>query len=147
MRSSRSNALDYLDGLAVHWYWDEIFGPNLLDEAHAEMPNKLIWGRGESYMRAYMQDLQHNINGWLDWNLVLDEQGGPNYVHNYVDSPVIVNTTSRRILLHSNSTETQVAAAEVVSENLPVDVALSDAQRGEFKLRLPARSWHTAIYR
>lgn len=115
MRTARTNSVDYLDGLAVHWYWDEIFGPQLIDEAHAEMPNKLMlntescigdkpwqthgpelgsWGRGENYMRAYMQDLQHNINGWLDWNLVLDERGGPNYVHNYVDSAVIVNATS-----------------------------------------------------
>lgn len=115
MRTARTNSVDYLDGLAVHWYWDEIFGPQLIDEAHAEMPNKLMlntescigdkpwqthgpelgsWGRGENYMRAYMQDLQHSMNGWLDWNLVLDERGGPNYVHNYVDSAVIVNTTS-----------------------------------------------------
>lgn len=29
--------------------------------------------------------------GWIDWNLALDEQGGPNWVQNYVDSPIIVN--------------------------------------------------------
>ncbi|XP_030370702.1 lysosomal acid glucosylceramidase [Scaptodrosophila lebanonensis] len=116
MRRSRRNSVDYLDGLAVHWYWDDIFGPELIDEIHNEMPNKLLlntesclgdkpwqthgpelgsWERGEHYMRAYLQDLQHNFNGWLDWNLVLDEQGGPNYSHNYVDSPIIVNTTNR----------------------------------------------------
>ncbi|XP_062124078.1 LOW QUALITY PROTEIN: lysosomal acid glucosylceramidase [Drosophila sulfurigaster albostrigata] len=206
MRASRSNALDYLDGLAVHWYWDEIFGPQLIDEAHAEMPNKLMlntescigdkpwqthgpelgsWGRGESYMRAYMQDLQHNINGWLDWNLVLDEKGGPNYIHNYVDSPVIVNTTNRaefykqpiyyaighfskfvpaqsvRIETQTNETDAfpqlnvvgfqrpdnSIALILYNGENLPVDVALDDSQRGKFKLRLPARSWHTVIYK
>ncbi|XP_022209409.2 lysosomal acid glucosylceramidase [Drosophila obscura] len=116
MRSSRSNSLSYLDGLAVHWYWDELVGPQLIDHAHRELPNKLLlntescigdkpwqthgpelgsWQRGENYMRAYIQDFQHNFNGWLDWNLVLDEKGGPNYVSNFVDAPIIVNATSR----------------------------------------------------
>ncbi|XP_017959153.1 lysosomal acid glucosylceramidase isoform X2 [Drosophila navojoa] len=206
MRASRSNALDYLDGLAVHWYWDEIFGPQLIDRAHADMPDKLLlntescigdkpwqthgpelgsWGRGESYMRAYIQDLLHNFNGWLDWNLVLDERGGPNYVHNYVDAPVIVNTTSRtefykqpiyyaighfskflpeesvRIEASTNETESfpqlsvvgfqrpdgSVALILYNGENLPVNVALNDSQRGALSLRLPARSWHTVVYK
>ncbi|XP_001994836.2 lysosomal acid glucosylceramidase [Drosophila grimshawi] len=206
MRSSRTKALDYLDGLAVHWYWDEVFGPQLIDEAHKEMPDKLIlntescigdkpwqthgpelgsWGRGESYMRAYIQDLLHSFNGWLDWNLVLDEQGGPNYVQNHVDSPVIVNTTSRtefykqpiyyaighfskfvpeqsmRIEARTNETESfsqlsavgfqrpdgSVALILYNGENVPVNVALNDSQRGALILRLPARSWHTVIYK
>ncbi|EDW15439.1 uncharacterized protein Dmoj_GI22783 [Drosophila mojavensis] len=206
MRTSRSTALDYLDGLAVHWYWDEIFGPHCIDRAHAEMPDKLLlntescigdkpwqthgpelgsWGRGESYMRAYIQDLLHHFNGWLDWNLVLDERGGPNYVHNYVDAPVIVNTTSRtefykqpiyyaighfskflpeesvRIEAITNETESfpqlsvvgfqrpdgSVALIVYNGENLPVNVALNDSQRGAFSLRLPARSWHTVVYK
>lgn len=27
----------------------------------------------------------------MDWNLVLDETGGPNWINNFVDSPIIVN--------------------------------------------------------
>lgn len=29
----------------------------------------------------------------MDWNLVLDEGGGPNWAENYVDAPIIVNNT------------------------------------------------------
>lgn len=29
--------------------------------------------------------------GWTDWNLALDQTGGPNWVKNFVDSPVIVD--------------------------------------------------------
>lgn len=29
--------------------------------------------------------------GWVDWNLVLNKNGGPNYINNNVDSPIIVN--------------------------------------------------------
>lgn len=28
--------------------------------------------------------------GWIDWNMCLDQQGGPNWAKNFVDSPVIV---------------------------------------------------------
>lgn len=28
--------------------------------------------------------------GWVDWNIALDEQGGPNWANNFVDSPIIV---------------------------------------------------------
>ncbi|XP_037943788.1 lysosomal acid glucosylceramidase-like [Teleopsis dalmanni] len=113
MKTSRPDSLNYLDGFAVHWYWDDIFAPYLIDEVHNAMPEKLLlnteacvgdkpwqthgpelgsWSRAEQYIRDILQDLQHNFNGWIDWNLILDENGGPNYVQNHVDAPIIVNT-------------------------------------------------------
>lgn len=41
-----------------------------------------------------LKDLTHWVSGWVDWNIVLDEKGGPNYINDYADSPVIVNTAS-----------------------------------------------------
>lgn len=35
-----------------------------------------------------------NYSGWIDWNLVLDLEGGPNWVDNNVDSPIVVNATA-----------------------------------------------------
>ena len=116
MNESRKESINYLDGLAMHWYWDEYFGPSLIDDAHELMPDKLIfntescigdkplqthgpelgsWERAEKYAHSYLEDLQHSFNGYIDWNLVLNEQGGPSYVDNFVDSPVIVNVTSK----------------------------------------------------
>ena len=40
------------------------------------------------------QDLNHWVTGWTDWNLALDLEGGPNWVKNFVDSPIIVNASS-----------------------------------------------------
>lgn len=34
------------------------------------------------------------VTGWMDWNLALNTQGGPTWVGNYVDSPIIVNQTA-----------------------------------------------------
>ncbi|XP_026580900.1 glucosylceramidase-like, partial [Pseudonaja textilis] len=36
-------------------------------------------------------NLNHFVTGWIDWNLALDMKGGPNWVDNTVDSPIIVN--------------------------------------------------------
>lgn len=116
MKSSRSDSLDYIDGLAVHWYWDEIFKPVFIDKTLEQLPGKILintescigdkpwqkagpllgsWARGEKYTRAFMQDLQHGFHGWIDWNIILDENGGPNYVDNTVDAPLVANTTSK----------------------------------------------------
>ncbi|XP_048144480.1 lysosomal acid glucosylceramidase-like isoform X2 [Corvus hawaiiensis] len=35
--------------------------------------------------------MNHFVSGWTDWNLALDQEGGPNWVKNFVDSPVIVD--------------------------------------------------------
>lgn len=40
------------------------------------------------------QDLQHWTTGWVDWNLALDPQGGPNWVSDWIDSPIIVNASA-----------------------------------------------------
>ncbi|XP_058130628.1 lysosomal acid glucosylceramidase-like [Anopheles ziemanni] len=116
MDQGHANATSYLDGLAVHWYWDGVAPPALLDQTATSYPGKWIfnteaslgdkplqqhrpilgsWERAESYILYVLQDLQHSVNGWIDWNLVLDERGGPNYAKNYVESAVIANITSK----------------------------------------------------
>ena len=37
-------------------------------------------------------DLNQWTEGYLDWNLVLDETGGPNHVNNLCDAPIIADT-------------------------------------------------------
>ena len=97
-------ARNYVDGTAFHWYAGDHF-PNL-DRLHQAHPDKLLlategcegpgvilddWSRGEHYGRDIMGDLQSYTTGWVDWNMVLDMQGGPNHLHNYCDAPVIVD--------------------------------------------------------
>lgn len=115
MEALRPNVTSFLDGFAVHWYWDKFIPAALLDSANQNYPDKLIlntescigdkpyqthgpilgsWDRAEDYITAYIQDLKHSVNGWIDWNLLLNEEGGPNYVSNHVDSAVVVNKTS-----------------------------------------------------
>lgn len=41
-----------------------------------------------------LQSLNNWVTGWVDWNLALDFHGGPNWVGNFVDAPIIVSNTS-----------------------------------------------------
>lgn len=115
MNVGSANAMDFVSGLAVHWYWDQFLSSYPLDSAHLKYPNKIIlntesavgdkpwetrgptlgsWARGEKYALRIIQDLEHYVGGWIDWNLILDESGGPNYINNTVDAAVIVNSTT-----------------------------------------------------
>ncbi len=49
------------------------------------------------YARDIMDDLNHWVVGWIDWNMVLDELGGPNYVGNTCSAPVMINTETEEI--------------------------------------------------
>jgi glucosylceramidase len=107
--------MDYVDGFAVHWYWNFIVPPAVIDQTHKNFPDKLIfnteaclgdkpwdhhgpilgkWSRAEEYVENILEDLNNHVSGWIDWNLVLDERGGPNYVDNTVEAAVIANVTS-----------------------------------------------------
>ncbi|RXG52436.1 putative glucosylceramidase 4, partial [Armadillidium vulgare] len=103
------NAIEYIDGIAVHWYSDSYMSTDVLDRAHDMADGRFIlyteacidsvinfvelgnWERGEQYITDIIQDSNHWSTGWIDWNLALDLQGGPNWVSNFVDSSIIVN--------------------------------------------------------
>lgn len=56
------------------------------------MPGKGVrlgdWSRGEAYARDIIETLENWAVGWVDWNLCLDEGGGPSWARNWVDAPV-----------------------------------------------------------
>ena len=35
-------------------------------------------------------DINNGCSGYIDWNLILNEQGGPNHKNNYCDSPMLL---------------------------------------------------------
>jgi len=44
------------------------------------------------YARDIIGCLNNWVDGWIDWNMVLNRQGGPNWFENWCVSPVIVDT-------------------------------------------------------
>ncbi|GAB5408328.1 MAG: glycoside hydrolase family 30 protein [Balneolaceae bacterium] len=43
------------------------------------------------YARDMIGTLNNWVDGWVDWNMVLDRQGGPNWANNWCLAPVIVD--------------------------------------------------------
>jgi glucosylceramidase len=41
--------------------------------------------------------LNNRVDGWIDWNMVLDKQGGPNWFKNWCIAPVIVDTATDEV--------------------------------------------------
>ena len=43
------------------------------------------------YARDIIGCMNNHVDGWIDWNMVLDKQGGPNWFENWCVAPVIVD--------------------------------------------------------
>lgn len=97
-----SSIRDLADGTAFHWYSGAQF--ENLAKSHEIAPDKFLlateacncpgvlideWGRGEHYGSDIIGDLNNWATGWVDWNMVLDPQGGPNHLNGFCDSPII----------------------------------------------------------
>jgi glucosylceramidase len=119
---SDREAAKYLWGIAFHWYesWagDEPMFDNVR-RVHESFPDKSLlfteathgpfdmakvrdWNWGEEYALAIIHDFNNGTVGWTDWNILLDETGGPNHVQNFCFAPVIADTRSGE-LIYMNS--------------------------------------------
>lgn len=50
------------------------------------------WSLGEHYGHSIINDFNAGTVAWLDWNILLDETGGPNHVGNFCFAPIIADT-------------------------------------------------------
>ncbi len=49
------------------------------------------------YARNIIVSLDHWVTGWIDWNVVLDKQGGPNHVGNFCGAPIMIDTDTQQV--------------------------------------------------
>ncbi|MES3025440.1 MAG: glycoside hydrolase family 30 protein [Pseudomonadota bacterium] len=112
------DASRYAWGMGFHWYetWtggDPMYGnlaavrtdyPDkhlLLTEATVEKfsPERLQhWPNAERYGAAMINDFNAGAEGWTDWNILLDEKGGPNHVGNFCFAPLHGDTRSGQLV-------------------------------------------------
>ncbi|WP_309397938.1 glycoside hydrolase family 30 protein [Cerasicoccus maritimus] len=107
---SDPEASRYIWGTGFHWYMQDKFDNIRLH--HDTWPDKhLIFTEGcqeygthfrsydpaERYARSIIADLNNWTEGWFDWNLLLDETGGPNHVSNFCSAPIIIDTRTKEI--------------------------------------------------
>lgn len=49
------------------------------------------------YARNIIVSLDHWVTGWIDWNIVLDAEGGPNHVGNFCGAPIMIDTKTKYV--------------------------------------------------
>jgi len=100
----------YIWGTGFHWYSGDHFESlRMTNERYPE--KKLLmtegcteggvklgsWDAGEKYGHNIVGDLNNWAVAWTDWNMVLDEMGGPNHVQNFCGAPIIADTKENSV--------------------------------------------------
>lgn len=105
------DAAQYVWGIGFHWYETWTGGkpmysnvaevakayPNvnlLLTEATVEKFDATryhYWPNAERYGDSIINDFNSGAVAWTDWNILLDNQGGPNHVGNFCFAPIHEN--------------------------------------------------------
>jgi glucosylceramidase len=115
-------AAKYVWGIGFHWY-ETWTGANMNFENERRVaetfPDKHLmftegcperfdltkitdWGLGERYGTSMINDFNAGTVGWTDWNILLDEQGGPNHVGNFCFAPIHADIKTGK-LMYTNS--------------------------------------------
>ena len=109
---SDPKAAQFVWGIGYHWYEPWSGGEPMFDNVrlvYETFPDKHLiftegcvdrfdpkkvseWKFGEQYGRSMINDFNNGTVGWCDWNILLDENGGPNHVANFCFAPVHANT-------------------------------------------------------
>ncbi len=111
-------ASKYAWGIGFHWYetWtggDPMYGN--VAKVHEAYPSKHIlftegcngpftpekytdWANAERYGQSLINDFNVGAVGWTDWNILLDENGGPNHVGNFCFAPIHADTKTGQLI-------------------------------------------------
>ena len=111
-------AMKYAWGIGFHWYETWTGGEPKYDNlknintSYPEM-NLLFtegcqeafdpaayqrWSNAERYGNSMINDFNSGTVGWTDWNILLDERGGPNHVENFCFAPIHADTTTDELI-------------------------------------------------
>ncbi|PAJ75079.1 glycosyl hydrolase [Pseudoalteromonas sp. NBT06-2] len=111
-------AAKYAWGIGFHWYETWAGGKTMHDnlalvtESYPDM--KLMftegtnenfradryqyWPNAERYGHSMINDFNKGTVGWTDWNILLDQNGGPNHVSNFCFAPIHANTSTGELI-------------------------------------------------
>lgn len=111
-------AAKYVWGIGFHWYETWTGGPMQFDNlrlVNQAFPGKNLiftegckekfhidsvnnWSLGEKYGYSMINDFNNGTVAWTDWNILLDETGGPNHVGNFCFAPVHADTRTGKLI-------------------------------------------------
>ena len=111
-------AAKYAWGIGFHWYETWAGGDPMFDNLgniNESYPSKNLlftegcnegfdadkyqyWPNAERYGRSMINDFNNGTVGWTDWNILLDETGGPNHVGNLCFAPIHADTNTGELI-------------------------------------------------
>lgn len=111
-------AAKYIWGIGFHWYEPWSGGQPMFDNVrsvHEAFPEKNLiftegckelfdmnkihdWKLGEKYGESMIRDFNNGTVGWTDWNILLDENGGPNHAGNFCFAPIHADTRTGKLI-------------------------------------------------
>ena len=111
-------AAKYAWGIGFHWYETWAGGEPMfsnLGNIKESFPTKNLlftegcqegfrtdryhyWPHAERYGRSIIHDFNNGTVGWTDWNILLDQGGGPNHVGNFCFAPIHGDTDSGELI-------------------------------------------------
>lgn len=115
---SDPEAAKYIWGIGFHWYetWtgSDMQFDNLKRVAESFPTKNLVftegciekfglnrvkdWSLGERYGRSLINDFNAGTVAWTDWNILLDENGGPNHAGNFCFAPIHADTKTGTLI-------------------------------------------------
>ena len=57
-----------------------------------------FWANAERYGSSMINDFNNGTVGWTDWNILLDQNGGPNHVGNFCFAPIHADVTKDELI-------------------------------------------------
>ncbi|MBP1841303.1 glycoside hydrolase family 30 protein [Formosa algae] len=111
-------AAKYAWGIGFHWYETWAGGDPMYDNLNnvqESFPTKnslftegcnegftqekyQYWPNAERYGNSMINDFNNGVTGWTDWNILLDENGGPNHVGNLCFAPIHADTKTGELI-------------------------------------------------
>ncbi len=102
-----------ITGIAFHWYSGDHF--EALSMIHDKFPDKKLilseacieyrnfpaddcLKNAQKYAHDMIGNMNHGMNAFYDWNIVLDEKGGPNHAGNFCDAPFLYDTKKKELI-------------------------------------------------
>jgi glucosylceramidase len=75
------------------WYWrPEATDWGFFWATEENKPHHPPYRAFYRYARDLIGGLNHNLVGWIDWNMALNTRGGPNHANNFCLAPVLVDS-------------------------------------------------------
>ena len=115
---SDKDAAKFAWGIGFHWYENWSGGDMMYDniqKIHQDYPSKNIiftegcaekfnannyqlWANGAKYGKSMINDFNNGTVAWTDWNILLDQNGGPNHVQNFCFAPIHADVRTNELI-------------------------------------------------